>query len=875
MQRRGPPRLTGSALRALLLAALPFLIQLPAIAGWVTADPILWMSHLATAPPHSLLPGRPGWLDGNAGITLESLGRLAASDWLRGRVPWWDPDAGIGMPLAAELQNGALFLPFVLLLALPHGLSVLKASLQAVAGLAALALFRQIGVRPAIALTCALMFEFGGSFAWFAHGPMLPVAFLPMLLLGIERCRPHEGGRLAPLIVGGAIAFSITAGFPETAFLDGLTALVYAVARAIECPSPRDALRFATRVAGGGVLGLLFAAPAIVAFLDYLPVADLGQNADLAAHRLLAPNAALILFPYLYGTVQFGEAVTGRAEELWWHVGGYLGPIAPFLALCVGRRRRVLAFVLGLWCVATACAAAGVPEAVRAFDLVPFLRNTMIDTWIVPSWEMVALILAALALEDWARGEAALRLGLPVGFFAAATCLAFWLARDELRFVDALAGYRRIAIPTTIVSLACLATVASCLRGAARPARLGVLLAAAQLWTVLALALPLPAPATDRPLATGVVSFLRRNLGWQRFFALDVMAPNYASSFGIAAVNYSAVPDPRLWTGFIRSHLSPAMVTSAEGYRLTPRAPDEIAAELADHVTVARSMRVLASLGVRYVLSPRDEDPFADLRGPGIVPGDARPVAIGPDGARLAITAPDLSDTVIRGVDAFVGTYEGRADGTVVASVCTEAGCARGTLAVRTLADNAFARIALVTPLRIGADGRVTVRLAQIDETQPIALYHWPRAASPATDAPGIAIRTAPRHPPPVLYEDALVAVRPVADAAPYMDDPTGSCIVTVLDRRTARASCPKPGVLVRRELVFPGWHASIDRRATRIRSFDRIFQSVALPAGPSVIRFNYRPPFILDAECAFVLAALVSASLLARVGFSPARRRP
>ena len=91
------------------------------------------------------------------------------------------------LPLATEAQNAAFFLPFVLLLALPAGIVWLKIAMQIVAGLSMLGLLRRLDLSPRAALTGAILAECNGSFAWLAHAPILPIAFLPLLLLGIER----------------------------------------------------------------------------------------------------------------------------------------------------------------------------------------------------------------------------------------------------------------------------------------------------------------------------------------------------------------------------------------------------------------------------------------------------------------------------------------------------------------------------------------------------------------------------------------------------------------------------------------------------------------------------------------------------------------
>ena len=156
-----------------------------------------------------------------------TLGRLAAEDWLGGRLPWWNPYTGVGLPLAAEMQPAAFFLPFVLLLHFAHGVLYLKIALQLLAGLTMLGFLRALGLMGWAACLGAVLFQLGGTFAWYGDAPYFPIAFLPLLLWGLERtCRlVAQGRRGGEAWLALAIGGSLLAGFPETAFADGLLGL--------------------------------------------------------------------------------------------------------------------------------------------------------------------------------------------------------------------------------------------------------------------------------------------------------------------------------------------------------------------------------------------------------------------------------------------------------------------------------------------------------------------------------------------------------------------------------------------------------------------------------------------------------------------------
>ncbi len=289
-----------------LLVTLPVLVHLPALCGWLSADPIFREAALSVGRVDQVLPGFPGWIDGNAGVTTQALGHLAAEDWLAGRVPWWNPYAGLGMPLAAEMQNSALFLPFVLLLHFANGVLYLKLAMQILAGLAMLALLSELRLDRRAALAGAVLMEFCGTFAWFSHGPIMPVPFLPLLVLAIERTARLAAERRPGgwMLIAFAIAGSIVAGFPETAFMDGLLALSVAGWRTASAGPAR--FDVATRILLGGVVGLLLSAPAWLPFAESLPVSFLGQNADMGDVHLLRSSYGLLLLPYLLGPLLYG-----------------------------------------------------------------------------------------------------------------------------------------------------------------------------------------------------------------------------------------------------------------------------------------------------------------------------------------------------------------------------------------------------------------------------------------------------------------------------------------------------------------------------------------------------------------------------------------
>ena len=173
----------------LLILLVPVLVRLPGLLLGLRDSPVWAAANLALPGASQLLPGLPGFLDLNAGWTTQALGGAAAQQWLAFQVPWWDPYSGIGMPLAAGMQSAALFLPYILLLALPGGFVLLTLALQWTAGFATWRLLRRLGLDQGPATTGALLFQLSAAFAWLGPPAGLPAAFLPLFLLGLERAR--------------------------------------------------------------------------------------------------------------------------------------------------------------------------------------------------------------------------------------------------------------------------------------------------------------------------------------------------------------------------------------------------------------------------------------------------------------------------------------------------------------------------------------------------------------------------------------------------------------------------------------------------------------------------------------------------------------
>ncbi len=843
-----PKRATAWA----VLALIPLLAHAPLPLLGLSADPLYFVSALTLARPDGILPGLPGWNDPNTGFTVQALGGLAARDWLHGVVPWWNPYSGIGLPLAAEMQPAAFFLPFSLLLALPGGVLALKIALQMLAGWSAYPLFLHLGLARRIALTGAILWQLNGTFAWFGDGPMHPIAFLPLLLLGVERSLAFagDGRRGGWAWVAVAIAYSLLSGFPETAYLDGLLALAWAGWRLATAP-PAARLPGALKLAAGGVAGLLMSAPATVPFLQYLATAAAGAHAAAGMQAVPATTWGLLLVPYLYGPIDYDAQIAQ-----WGQAGGCVTLPLLLLAILGLRGRgpvRGLRWLLGAWTLVCVAKMAQVPGVAELVNLIPLLSRTWFFRYAVPSWSFAVLVLACFAGDDWLRGR---RLApWPAGAVCAAALGAAMLLarpmlstllRDQPDFPIFLAGSLTFAGLT-------LAGAALLVRGRASPARATALGGGLAGSALLLFAFPLLSGTRPLPLDLGVVAFLRDHLGLSRFYTLAPLQPNYGAWFAVAAINDNYLPVPLRWAAFVPARLDPSSSGLLfTGFGLTP---DWTGSQHA--AALARRMAAYEALGVRYVLAPVRYDPFLEPASP---PRPAQRPAAQFLAAGETVSGDVAGDAVRPGrLAAFavtIASFAGTADGALTLRLCTPRACAGGSAPVAGADDNAPFAIPLDAPLEVTAGESLHYELARANGTAPLAVYRWRYAAGAA---PEVAVTyTAVRR----VFRGAVADIYELPAPAPYFEAP--ACVLSPFGRERLSATCDRPGTLLRRELYDAGWRARVNGAPVSVDAAGAIFQSVALPAGRSAVRFTYRPPSAgwACAACAVGLAGLAGGLL-------------
>jgi hypothetical protein len=581
--------------RAMVAVALiPIALALPQLTPWLKADPLYYTANMAIDKGSVTQRGVP-YVDPNNGFQTQALGFRAAKDWISGEVPWWNPYTGVGMPLAAEYQPSAFFPPTLLLL-LPRGTVFLQAALQVLSGLGAYALLRQLRVMHLAAFAGAAVFAVNGTLAWFAHGPAAALPFLPWFLFGIERAFVAARERWAGgwRTIAAAMGLSLLAGFPETAYIDGLLALSWAAVRGIQLPDFHARSRYGARIAAGGLTALAIASPQVLAFALYLPHAHVGHHHGAFAGVHYGPQQAIatLVAPYAFGP----PMGYGPRWEAIYHIWGGLGGYVTLAVIAMGAygfsvRREPVAWLLLAWLVTTLGKSFGIPPFMALWNLVPGVPEAAFNRYVQPTWELAFAVLAAFAIDHALREPPRRGALATAAVVAAAAWLGCaWVMSGVWTEVTAAGSLRTWALASFGWAAACTAMALFCL--ARRRMRAAVALIAMD--AALMCAIPMLSNPHQGRIDVEAVDFLRANLGLHRFYTFEPIQPNYGAYFGIASINHNYLPVPESWVQHVRTHLDRKWTdyTVFNGDP-TRNSPQEFRANL----------RAFENVGVKYVVS--------------------------------------------------------------------------------------------------------------------------------------------------------------------------------------------------------------------------------------------------------------------------------
>jgi hypothetical protein len=579
---------------AVVVAQLPFLL------GVFDPNPLGLRSGLYSSARPGLLSG---WdtADPNDGYVSQALGHRASLDLLSGHLPWWNPYEGTGAPLAGEMQSAALFPP-TLLTRLGDGQLYEHMLLEIVAGLSTYLLLRRIAVNRWASAAAAIAFALNGTIAWYYNAIFNPVAFLPLLLLGIELAYAASvgGKRGGWWVIAVAGALSFYAGFPEVGYIDGLLAICWFIWRC-GCIDRNRLTVLVRKGTAGVIVGALLSAPLLIASFGYFTHADLAGHVSTGslgtAHLPLHALPDLIL-PYVYGPI-FASGAPSYATD-----GGYLSTSLVLFALIglFSRGRRGLRLTLLIWIVLALSRVYGLPPLRGVLGVLPGMSRVAFSRYAFASLELAVVILAALGLDAVARGlhtrRRVLWIGLTSLLMVALAALAASQVSQELK-----AGFRLHSY--FAVSAVCGAAIVIVGVGGAlvRNSRIRASLVAL---VVVAEALVLfVIPELSAPRLVQVdrapVDFLQKHLGNSRFFTLGPLQPNYGSYFGIGSLNINDIPIPEAFSKYVHARLDPVVqphvfVGTENGGRplSAPGPEDELERNLAGYRAAA----------VDYILTP-------------------------------------------------------------------------------------------------------------------------------------------------------------------------------------------------------------------------------------------------------------------------------
>jgi Bacterial membrane protein YfhO len=329
----------------------------------------------------------------DAAVVIYPFLHFARESILSGQFPIWSSFMGGGRPFLAAFQSAVLS-PFTVadyVLPFPWGLAV-DTSLRLVAGGTGMsALLRRWHLAKGAAAFGGIAYLLNPfSVVWLEHPLSAVAAWLPWLLLAVDRCVGGADAR-GVAYVAMATAAALLSGHPETAFNAVLLAAAYAGVRSFQSPG---AIKRMALVASGIVLGTAAVAIQVLPFLEYaLESRALGTRGAAAAAPLITPPRAFAsaLVPDFYGHPlrhRFVlEGTNYAAQEAYPGVMVWL--CAP-LALAHRRLRTHALFALA--------------AATIAYLIMYGTRVADVARWIVPPlrvavpWSLACVPIAGLAI---------------------------------------------------------------------------------------------------------------------------------------------------------------------------------------------------------------------------------------------------------------------------------------------------------------------------------------------------------------------------------------------------------------------------------------------------------------------------------------------
>lgn len=555
LARRLPP----STIPVVIIIAAVLAGNILFVSGQTIDNPITWTAGVSHFLCH-ISCGRPA-IDPNLGFITQPLGHQAALDLLHGHLPWWNYYEGLGQPLAGEMQSAALF-PLTLLFGLSSGLLWFHIALEVIAGVSTYFLARRLTMPTMVAVAIGAVFALNGTYAWLGNAVLNPVAFLPMLLLGVEliiesaTSPTNRGWYVAAL----ALALSLYAGFPEVAYFDGLFAGLFALVR-LGSVTTHLRWRVARRLGLGAVVGVVLALPGLIPFYDFLKVAFVGAHTTSGSDSFVhLPVSALPMYfdPYVYGTIFYNPNVSLP----WGNIGGYFTISVTTLALVglFGHRFRGLRVAMGIWTIAGLAGTFNVLHARQLWNVIPLVANASFPRYVTPSCEMAVVLLAGFGLWDFSTSSSARR-RLTLASVVALLIL-LWSVHEAGPFNTGVTMSHKahvVFLALGLVPFVCVVAY-GVLSRFGNVAWVPVLIA---LFLVGESLVMYVVPTAEAPKQITVdqapITYLQTHEGEYRFVDFAIIFPNWGTQYQLNSLGAIDLPFPRAYEQFIQRSLYPGL----------------------------------------------------------------------------------------------------------------------------------------------------------------------------------------------------------------------------------------------------------------------------------------------------------------------------
>jgi hypothetical protein len=562
------------------------------------SDPITFTAQISHSLCH--ITCAHSSIDPNVGPLTQDLGHRAALDLVHGHLPWWNQFEGLGTPLAGELQSAALF-PFTLLLAFPAGLVWMHIILEALAGVSTYLLLRRLSIPTVFAFVGGSLFALDGTFAWLANTVVNPLAFLPMLLLGVEIILERSSNRSSRgwTVAVIALALSLYSGFPEGAYFDALFCGMWTLVRVFAIPKEQR-VRALRRLATAAGIGIVLALPTLVPFIDFLRVAYVGGHTSAVdgletMHSMAIP---MLFNPYIYGTI-FDNS---KAMGAWDTIGGYFTVSATALAIVglFGSRLRAVRMMLAAWIVVGMAGTLNFLHSRVLWNIFPFVSSSAFSRYIFSSCELALIILAALGLTDVLEHQRARLYLTASALFMALVLIWGWLVAEP--YNRGIPHHEKVRlflfglslVPFVVVVLVIVISLFQ--RWTWSPYLIAAVLVGESLFMFM---VPTVAAPKSITIDYAPIRYLQTHEGEYRYVDLGVIAPNWGSQFGLNSLTAIDLPFPRAFKTFIQDDLYPGLTPPNEFL-----VKDGSLGTVALENEVAAHFRAYEDASVKYIVLP-------------------------------------------------------------------------------------------------------------------------------------------------------------------------------------------------------------------------------------------------------------------------------